>query len=45
MSDCEDGNMLEQQLITLIPPEITMACHLTEIIMHQGLTETGDAEE
>jgi len=41
-SDCEDGNMVEQQPITLLPPEITVVHHLTEIIMDKELIRTGD---
>jgi len=42
--DCEDGNMLEPQLITWLPPESTVAQHPTKIIMHPELIKTGDAE-
>jgi len=43
--DCEDGNMLEPQVINQLPPKIAMAWHPTEVIMHPELIKTGDAEE
>jgi len=44
-SDCEDGNMLKQQPITLLPLGITVACHPTNIVIDQELIRTGYAEE
>ena len=37
--------MLEPKIITLLPPKITVAWHLTKIVMHPEPIETGDAEE
>src|SRR5882724_11046805 len=41
----EDGNMLEQEAIDQLLPEISMAQYPTKVIMHLEPVKTGDAEK
>ena len=43
--NCEDGDMLELQVISQPLPKMAVAWYSTKVIMDVGPLETGDAEE